>query len=392
MNSTLRRTVSPTAAAVLGVMLAVSTVLIVGVVAAPTARPATAPPWEPDPNSVGGLTFYNPSGQVITGGSVNDSPIAAYVEGTKAIRAGDTRATLYGYLPVKGQTPGEWSGEALGASTTFPNAKAPASLSTSKLPVETGADGDEYVAQLEADFPNTDTSADGYAGMYQLRLRTSGPDEGLTITYDSADIEITGDTWSVVYSQLPQATTTTALSVSPTSAAYHGATVKLVANVTPSSAAGSVQFRDGSKVLKTASVTVGRASYSTDSLADGVHELSARFVPADTASYAASTSSVHEITISARPTTTSLTASKATITEGHKLTLTAKETPAVAGSMAFYDGKKKLATVKVSKGKASCASTNLAVGIHSFKAIFSPSDTADYKPSTSKVVAVTVKK
>jgi hypothetical protein len=393
MNSALLRTLTATAAAVLGTMLVASTALAVGASAAsgasPATSPATAPPWEPDPDSVGALIFYNSSGQVVTGGSTTESPVAAYVEGTKTLRSGDTKVSLFGYLPVKGQTTGEWSGEQLGSTTAFPNTSAPAPLKTSTLPVETGSPGDETLAELEEDFPNLDTSNDGYAGMYQLRLRTSRPDEGLTITYDSADIKITGSTWSVVYSPAP---TTTTLSVSPASAANHGSTVKLTATVTPSAAAGSVEFRDGSKILKTVTVASGKASYSTDTLADGVQKLSAKFVPTDAGTYRSSTSSAHDITVSARATTTSLKASSSTITEGKSLTLTAKESPSTAGSVTFYSGTKKLAAVKVSKGEAKYASTKYAVGSRSFKATFTPSNTADYKQSTSKVVSVKVEK
>jgi hypothetical protein len=298
MNPTLRRTLNATATAAVAAMLVGSTALAIGMLVAPASSAAasnttTPPPWEPDPNSVGALIFYNSSGTVITGGSVNASPVAAYVLGTSTIRAGDTKATLFGYLPVKGQVPGEWSGEALGASTTYPNAKAPTPLNTSTLPLETGSSGDETLAQLEVDFPNNDKSGDGYAGMYQLRLRTSGPGEGLTVTYDEADIHISGSTWSVVYSQAK--------------------------------------------------------------------------------------------------TTTTLKASAATITKGKKLTLTATETPAVKGSVEFFDGATALKTVKVStKGVADYTSTTLAVGVHSFTATFTPTKTAFDAPSTSAVVKVTV--
>ena len=103
------------------------------------AHAGTAPPWEPDASSVGGLAFFNTAGQQITGGNLTDSPIAAYVEGASTVRAGDQKATLYGYLPVAGTAPGTWSGEALGSSTTYPNTSAPAPLNTATLPVEEGA-------------------------------------------------------------------------------------------------------------------------------------------------------------------------------------------------------------------------------------------------------------
>ncbi|MGA2529219.1 MAG: Ig-like domain-containing protein [Acidimicrobiales bacterium] len=490
MNFTYRRTLR-TAAVLLGALLASGTAVTLGVLSIPgaiaAAGPTTTPPWEPDANSVGGLVFYNAAGQVITGGSTIASPIAAYVEGTQPIRAGDTKATLYGYLPVNGEVPGEWSGEQLGSSTVYPNTSAPVPLNTEALPVETGGNTDETVAQLESDYPNNDSSpTDGYANMYVLRLKTSAPGQPGNTKYDSADIEVdnAAETWSVVYTQSPQVTTTTTLSVSPSATASYGATVTLSANVSPTAAAGSVQFLDGSsvlktvalssgvasystnalaggvhqlsatfvptdsssyagssssaqalkisaqattislsvpssayhgtvvklsaklspntavgavhfldgsKVLKSVSVSSGKASYSTGTLSDGAHKVSAAFVPTDSANYAGSKSSLHSLKISAHPTATSLKVSASTSTKGTKLILTAQESPAVAGSVRFYDGKKGLATVKVSKGVARYSTTSLSVGSHSLKATFIPSSQAGDAPSTSKVVKVTVK-
>jgi hypothetical protein len=176
-------------------------------VLAGTASAQGTPPWEPDPVSVGGLLFYNAAGQQVTGGSVTGSPVAAYVEGTSTVRSGDSVATLYGYLPVKGQPTSKWSGQQLGLSTTFPNASAPAPLNTATLPVETGHSGDENLSTLGIDFPQKGTGA--YAGMYQLRLYTNAPHKSQTTAYDSADILITGSTWSVVYPVPQQAPTIT---------------------------------------------------------------------------------------------------------------------------------------------------------------------------------------
>ncbi len=86
---------------------------------------AAAPPWEPDPSSIGGLTFYDAAGNQITGGNINDAPFATYVQAGAAGRAGDTKATLFGYLPKNGVAIGAWTGEALSGSPTYPNASAP---------------------------------------------------------------------------------------------------------------------------------------------------------------------------------------------------------------------------------------------------------------------------
>jgi Bacterial Ig-like domain (group 3) len=387
MTLTLRRIATGVAA----VTIAGASLLSAG----GAAHGTTPPPWEPDPSSVGGLTFYDSTGAVITGGSVNDSPLAAYVEGSNTVRTGDDVASLFGYLPVKGVAIGNWQGEQLSGSTKYPNQDAPAPLKTSTLPFVTGAAGDETVGELAQDFPNTDVSTDGYAGIYQLRLETGAPHLGLTPKYDSADIEITGTgasaTWSVVYSQAPATATTTSLSVSPSSKADNGAAVKLSATVSPAAATGSVEFLDGTKVLKSTAVAGGKASFSTSTLADGTHSLTAKFVPGSGA-YTGSTSTAHTLKVVATPTTVTLKASKSSIVKGKKLTLTATEKPAAAGKVAFYDGSKKLGTVSVKKGKATFSTTKLAVGSHTLKAKFTPTSTKADAASTSKTVKVKVTK
>lgn len=277
----------------------IATALLTTAGAIGSAHAASAPPWEPDGDSSGGLTFYNAQGHVVTGGSISSTPIAAYVVGSSVLRDGDTKAALFGDLPVKGKAPGEWSGEQLTVATAYPNPGAPAGVSSS-LPVVTGSSTDESLATLAADYPNKST-ADGYDGVYQLRLYTSAPGRSLTTTYDSADIQISGNSWSVVYS--------------------------------------------------------GGATSS-----------------------------------GAAKTHTTLTASKASIKAGRPLTLIAKETPAVAGKVAFFDGSKKLATVAVTKGKATYVTKSLKVGRHPIHAVFTPKNTTSHRPSKSKTDTVTVKK
>ncbi len=275
-HSTLRITTT----VLLGATLALSAILAVGVasVVVPSrASAATAPPWEPDPSSVGALTFYNAAGNVITGGNITDAPIAAYVQGTATIRSGDTKASLYGYLPVSGESPGQWSGEVLSGSTAYPNATAPSPLNTSTLPVVTGAAGDETVQQLVSDFPNHDTSSDGYANIYVLRLKTSAPSKPGNTTYDSADIEISGTTWSVVYPQTTATTTTTA-SVNPTSTTA-GSSVAYSTTVTSGSGTptGTVAFTVGSTALCTATLASGAGSCNASNAPVGADTVTATY-------------------------------------------------------------------------------------------------------------------
>lgn len=261
------------------------------------AHASAAPPWEPDATSQGGLTFYDASGHAITGGSLSTAPIAAYVVGGAVLRSGDTKATLYGYLPVKGEAPGAWSGEQLSASTTYPASGAPGSVSSTS-PVVSGASTDTSLASLVADYPNKDTSStDGYAGIYQLRLVTSAAGQSPTATYDSADIAISGNSWSVVYSAGvvsgggggSAATATKTTLAASTAKLRVGKTLTLKAKVTPA-VAGRVTFYDGSTKLAVRPLKAGTATFSTAKLAVGAHKLHASFAPKSPATAKASTS------------------------------------------------------------------------------------------------------
>ncbi len=370
-----------------------------------TASATGTPPWEPDPNSVGGLLFYNASGQQITGGNLTDSPVAAYVEGTATVRSGDTVATLYGYLPVNGELPTEWSGEQLGESTAFPNASAPAPLNTAVLPVETGASGDETLGTLETDYPNTDTSNDGYAGMYQLRLYTNAAKRTQTTTYDSADIAISGSTWSVAYPAPTLTTTTTSLSESPSSPQVAGTSVQLTATVSPS-APGTVQFEAGSTDIGSpVTVSGGVASISTSTLPVGTDSLSASFTPAQFSAYGASTGT-SSFTISPAPaanTNTALSVNPTSAAADSTVTITAAVTnasttaalSAADGQVTFYDdgssssggvtsGSQALGTVSLgSGGTAVLTYSSFAQGAHNIVAQFTPADPSVYNSSTS---------
>ena len=257
------------------------------------ASAAGTPPWQPETASVGTILFFNAAGQQITGGNLTDSPIAAYFEGTVAPRAGDTKATLYGYLPVNGQAPGSWSGDQLSGPTAFPDASAPGALATATLPLVAGASGDESLAQLAANYPNNDVSADGYAGIYELRLKTSASGVSQTATYDSVDIAISGTganaTWSVAYPTPTLNATSTVLTAAPTSPQTAGTSVTLTATVSPS-ASGTVQFEVGGVALGApVSVSGGTAQLSTSTLPVGTDALSAVFTPATNLAYAGST-------------------------------------------------------------------------------------------------------
>jgi Bacterial Ig-like domain (group 3) len=365
-----------------------------GLAASAVSAQAATPPYEPDPGSIGSIAFYNAAGAVVTSGSVNDTPFASYVLASHAGRAGDTKATVFGYLPKNGVPSGSWAGESLTASTTYPNAAAPAPLNTSALPLASLTATDSTLAQLVEDFPNT--AVDAYQGLYQIRLKTSGTGQPPDATYDSADIFISGTTWTQVYPAVVTQSTTTALAVTPASPQPVGATLTLKATVTPSGAAGSVQFKDGATNLGApVPVSGGIAQTTNSTLAAGTHSLTAVFTPTDSGAFTASTSSAVSYTLTAPATTTSTALAVTPASPqpvGATLTLKATVTPSGAvGSVQFKDGVTNIgAAVAVSGGIAQTTNSTLAAGVHSLTAVFTPTNSALFTTSTSPAVSYTL--
>jgi hypothetical protein len=382
MKLPIRRTAfRATTALVLGAVLSGGAVLTYGVVAPTVASAATRPaPWEPvgNPPEAGGLLFYNAEGQQITSGKLT---VAAYVEGTSTLRAGDSIAYLAAYTPRPGFPPGTWAGEGISLSTAYPNTEAPAPLNTSTLPLVTDATGTETLASYITDFPNTATTA-AYKDIYVLRLITNAPSKPATTSYDSADIRVTttAGTWSLVYP-----TTTTSVTTTPASPQPYGTAVTANAAVSPSTAAGTVQFEvDTKKVGTPVTVTGGKASAALSTLALGTHTVTAVFAPATTTAFTGSTGST-PFTVDKAATSTTLTATPAgSAPYGTAVTLQATVSPAAAGTVQFEDGSAALgAPVPVSGGKALYTTTSpLALGAHTLRAVFTPTTTTNDSGST----------
>jgi hypothetical protein len=286
--------------------LALAGTCVTGVLVSPSAG-AAAPPWQVtgdpanDPNAVGTLSFFDATGTQIYGGNTDDAPLAAYVEGSSAVTAGDTKASLYAYLPLSGTPAAGWSGSQLSAASAYPNGSAPAGISAT-LPVVTGTAGDTTLADFITGYPNS-SSATGYQGSYELRLRTSSPGAPIQPGYDVADIQVTGSTWQVVY---PAQTTptTTVLTATPASGAKAGASLTLTATVSPA-AQGTVQFRDGTTALGAPiTVTAGTAGKTITVTTAGTHSYKASFAPTPTTPFGASVGTLSYAVAKARPTVT----------------------------------------------------------------------------------------
>jgi hypothetical protein len=238
-------------------------------------------PFTPDPvNSIATLALYDATGAQITGGTITDTPFASYAVSSATLRGGgDTKATLFGYLPKSGIAPGAWGGEQLSGSTNFPAAavgSVPAGATAVSL---TGAD--LTLATLAADFPNT--AVDAYQGLYQLRLRTSGGSGGgVSTPYAEADIFVSGTTWTQIYPTVPTIATTTTLAATPATADTT-TPVHFTATVGPN-AGGTVAFKVDGAQFGTVKAVAGGGSVDSDTATLSAasptgHAVTATFTP-----------------------------------------------------------------------------------------------------------------
>jgi hypothetical protein len=301
------------------------------------------------------------------------------------LRAGDTKATLYGYLPQASKAPGAFTGTQLSASSVYPSAGAPTTVSTT-LPVYTGTSNDSTIADLVATLPNTDDTDDGYAGLYELRLKTGANGLAPTAKYDAVDIAVTGTSWQVVY---PVSTggTTTALTAAGTSGPVGTATT-LTATVSPSTAAGSVQFADGSTNLGSpVLVSSGVATTSWTPSTVGAHTLTATFTPSDSSS-----PSVGTLVYDVNKAQASLTGtwSTTTPTYGRTYTVAAKVTVhgvSPTGTVTLFNGTSNIGSATLSSGSATITvgATKLAPGSHTETLSYAGSSTISGTATTQKI-------
>jgi hypothetical protein len=115
------------------------------------------------------------------------------------------------------------------------------------------------------------TLSGGVAALFLTTLSVG--DHTLTAVYsgDSNNLPTT----SAVLTQTVNAITTVTALTTPTNPAVYGQAVGLTATVSPSTATGSVIFKDGSVVLFTEALVNGVANVAVQSLASGMHALTA---------------------------------------------------------------------------------------------------------------------
>jgi hypothetical protein len=223
----------------------------------------------------------------------------------------------------------------------------------------------------------------------------SPANHSLTAVY-TGDGNFAGSTSSVQFSQVSQASTTTAV-VSSVNPSMFGQTVNLVATISPvapgsGTPTGSVSFRDGVFTIGTATLSGGSASLAVSSLAVGSHSITA--VYNDDSNFNPSTSTAVTQVVNPASTSTALTASPDPSNFGQTVTLRATVsavspgggTP--TGSVVFKDGSTTLSTVSLSNGVATLFTNSLARGTHTITAAYQQS--SSYNASTSTAVTQTI--
>ncbi len=293
----------------------------------------TAPSWEPDANAAapyGNITFYDANGNEVTSGTNLTSPFA-YVVASTAADSGATKASLAFYNPQHALVPGNWTGTDEAGPTDFSPSLSGAPADITALapayPVVAASSAD-IGTWLSANIP--DTTA-GYANTIQVRLTDSGPhltgnaagtywesdigynNTSSAITVDGTTVPANG--WAQLFPFVSPATIS--LTASPVSPQVPGTQVTLTATVTPSSAAGEVQFFDGTTLLDD-STTPGTGSYTyayTPALGD--HSFTADFVPKpgdETGAYTAAATTIVGSTSTALSYTVGSSSPKVTVT------------------------------------------------------------------------------
>ena len=194
------------------------------------------------------------------------------------------------------------------------------------------------------------------------------------------------------------ATTATALTASSTSAAA-GTAITFTAAVKGASGSaaptGTVTFYDGATSLGTGTLSAGSATYTTSSLAVGVHSITASY--GGDANNRSSTSIAISVTITATPlvSTTTLTSSSASIAAGSSVTFTAVVAPpsgtttVPTGTVTFLNGTTTLGTGTLNgSGAATYTTTSLPAGTDSITAQYGGDGV--FATSTSTAVSVVV--
>ena len=342
--------------------------------------------WQPDPNSLGDLYFYNAAGKQITSGSVTDTPMALYyvASGTGA-KSGQVRTTT----PTLANS-ATWAGTQSSTSTqTFPAANLPGDLAGFTGAVIKDDSQSSFKNNQILGFPNNLTDT-GYANLYEVRMYTDNA--SAVNKWFAADIFVNPTTgaWNQVY---PNQTTPTVTLVSSKNPATTGDTITLSATL-GTALAGSVKFFEGTTQVGTIlPVTTTNSTASTPvTPTQGSHIYRAEFTPTPgTAGLAATSGNVTEIVVAPATATTIAFVSQnvgvyANDPASFVFHVSAADSTNPAGTVVFKDGATTLGNGTQSTttpGDYSLTTSALGASSHTISAQFLSADTSKYTNSNT---------
>jgi lysophospholipase L1-like esterase len=195
-------------------------------------------------------------------------------------------------------------------------------------------------------------------------------------------------TSNTVTQTVNQVTTTTALA-SGTNPSTYSNSITLTGTVSPTTATGTLTFKDGSTTIGTATLGHASGTLAIAILRAGSHSLTAIY--GGNVTHSGSTSAPLTQTVNKANPVATLASSLNPSTFGTGVTLTATlSTTTGTGTITFKDGTTTIGTATVGHGSGSLAISSLRAGTHSLTAVYG-GDT-NYNSATSNTVTQTVNK
>ncbi|NYI46992.1 hypothetical protein BJ993_004072 [Nocardioides aromaticivorans] len=326
-----------------------------------------------------GLQLYDASGVEVTSGSVT-AALPAFAAAGGTVRANDTHASLFVHAAQSGTAAGAWPGVQATGTDRFTGegaVTAPAPLAGRPY-VHTA--GGYTLADAVAAFDGAGQGS--FSGVYELRLRTSSATKGVTDSYASAYVKVTGDQWAVVSGPETNTPAVTQTAATAPGSSYYGKAFTVTATVTGAgSSGGTVAVKYGSTVLASKALDadgVIAIPVSGVKLAPGVRALTIAY--GGVAGQTEPSQATRSITIVKAKSATvgKLAATTISRTSYPKITarVTATGVPAATftGTFTVYDGSravKKVTLTAANLGKLTITLPKLARGTHYISVVYS---------------------
>ena len=192
----------------------------------------------------------------------------------------------------------------------------------------------------------------------------------------------------------PAATAVTIVSNAPASLFAQTVTFTAMVNAIAPGAGipnGTITFKDGAKIIGTATLTNGQGAMTTSVLETGTHSITAEY--RGTENFSAAVSSSITQTVSKSPALVTLGSSFDAVRYGQAVTLNASVSGGGAtptGKVRFLQGTTLLGTVALANGAASLTINTLPVAMHTITAIYDGDETNE--GGTSRAFTLTVNK